>query len=279
MEEMVLAQKSEPRIDLNSSSASKFLVQVMPWELQYPSPVTAMVPFQWEESPGKPKPSPRVPDRQCPLPALHLPPRLLLRSATSVTRPAEEPGASYRRSWSSGWAEEKRVLSIERASEKLEEDDDDKSAECGVPSHNTLHWGAKASALIAIMWRKCSSSKLESPPNGNDNRKPGIYKEGHRLWVNEYADTAIPGESLNAIIAAAVGTNIQGLDFSNSATVPYSKKTRPVTDHGFYSEKTGKKKSKKRKWVLRKLRRPAQLFKSFFSAVWRAVCLRKSRHR
>ncbi|KAH7283840.1 hypothetical protein KP509_34G026300 [Ceratopteris richardii] len=63
------------RIDLQSSPAGKFLLQVMPWELT-PSvtPTTpAAVPFIWEDAPGHPKrqllPSPRL--------SLPLPPRLV----------------------------------------------------------------------------------------------------------------------------------------------------------------------------------------------------------
>ena len=100
----------KPRIDLKSSPASKFLAQIMPWELQ-PSPVTpftpAAVPFQWEEAPGRPKPW--APDRRSPRPLLHLPPRLLPRKGSN-----SKSVANFQ---SSGSAEKKRIVSIQGVDE------------------------------------------------------------------------------------------------------------------------------------------------------------------
>ncbi|KAH9311298.1 hypothetical protein KI387_026333, partial [Taxus chinensis] len=259
----------KPRIDLNSSPAAKFLVQVMPWEL-HPSPVTpftpAAVPFQWEEAPGKPKPPPAAANRRSPRPALHLPPRLVFRSAPSVkTLPlqgsTEEPGAKHGGSWSSGSAEEKRVIY---------DDDDDKIAECGVPSHIApaydLHWRGKASALVT-MWRKKSSSghnKVKSAPNSskkkNNNKPPSlnpsgellVHRDDREVWVNDEATTETPVQSLNAMIAAAMGAKTEQFDYCSSTTKPYA---RPVMERECHCSKMPRR--TKRKWVLRKLRRPA----------------------
>eukprot|EP00249_Psilotum_nudum_P015505 c25361_g1_i2 orf=92-1501(+) len=75
--EKVLSNISdEARIDLKASHASKFLLQMMPWELTPPltPPKTpAAVPFLWEEAPGKPKKN----GIRSPSLTLQLPPRLL----------------------------------------------------------------------------------------------------------------------------------------------------------------------------------------------------------
>lgn len=77
-------RSKEAKIELEVSSAAKFLLQLMPWELTPPvTPVTTPtgIPFIWEDAPGRPKPY-VVPS---PCSSLPLPPRLLaLRPSSSA---------------------------------------------------------------------------------------------------------------------------------------------------------------------------------------------------
>ncbi|GLJ26005.1 hypothetical protein SUGI_0498830 [Cryptomeria japonica] len=281
-------QVSKPRIDLKSSPASKFLAQIMPWELQ-PSPITpftpAAVPFEWEEAPGRPKPW--APDRRSPRPLLHLPPRLLPRkglNGVAVECPSSELGTHHRRPGSSGSADEKRVISIGPGDPPpvgcvLS------CLDCDLPSPRNSN---RASALIT-MRRKNSCSKQNRNSSSKSNKQKGlnpggeflIQKEDHELWVFEEAKSKEAGNryrSLNGMIAAAMGAQTEDLDLSQSGRDLYSKnvKPSPIMNPQFYCPKMPRR--TKRKWVLRKLRRPARFFKSFFMSVWRSVWLRKSRH-
>lgn len=300
-------------IDLKSSPAAKFLVQVMPWELQ-PSPVTpftpAAVPFKWEEVPGKPKglhePN-GLPPQSNSFPVLHPPPRLLMPPLVTKKLPApqSQSGAQHSRSSSGSCsAEEKRVISVE--TESLKEtpgsvissldyklpspwNGDVKPAyspfrDLGPPENAVRKLRKKAASSFISVWRKSSPKKDKPKP---DSAPPvsscgggELLMDREALWmeVNENIPTNV---SLNARIAVAMGSdNDEG--FSNKTMMCSwdAKDLRPIPDSEYYNNglRVGKKRPR-RKWVLRKLRRPARFFRAFFNAVWRVVSLRKSRDR
>lgn len=303
----------KPGIDLKSSPAAKFLVQVMPWELQ-PSPVTpftpAAVPFKWEEVPGKPKalhePSGLLPQTNS-FPVLHPPPRLLMPPlvAKKLPAPQSQSGAQHSRSSSGSCsAEEKRVISVETKS--LEEtpgsvissldyklpspwNGDVRPAyspfrDLGPPEDAVRRLRNKAASSFISVWRKSNPKKHKPKPNSAppvSSRPSGeLLMDREALWVdvNENIRTNV---SLNARIAVAMGSdNDEGLSNKTMMCSWDAKDLKPIPDSEYYSNGLKLvKKRPRRKWVLRKLRRPARFFRAFFSAVWRVVSLRKSRDR
>eukprot|EP01018_Ginkgo_biloba_P016209 Gb_38681 [translate_table: standard] len=325
-----------PCIDLKSSPASKFLVQVMPWEVQ-PSPVTpftpAAVPFKWEEVPGKPKSHHDA--FQSAIPVLHLPPRLL--PPPSTKRPHEspskaikshEPGHEHHRRSSSDASstEEKRVISIEAVSEEKPAEISPGSVLSSLdyklpspwsgsitPAYSPFrdlgppeepHWGPKASALISI-WRKNTSKhkSTKATSTATNYSKKELFSGNPKLLSSNssYSRELLMGgeqldstetathHSLNARIAAAMGVKSHDCTIKTpNKTILYSwdhqpKYVQSISSSAYYmGNGNGSnlvEKRKKRKWVIRRLRRPSRFFKAFFRAIWRAVSLRKSRHR
>lgn len=301
------------RIDLKSSPAAKFLVQVMPWELQ-PSPVTpftpAAVPFKWEEVPGKPKTlhqANRLQPQTNSFPVLHPPPRLLMPPLAAKKLPVSQSqsGAQHSRSSSGSCsAEEKTVISIE--TKRHEEtpgavissldyklpspwNGDVKPAyspfrDLGPPDDAVQRLRTKAASTLTSVWRKSNPKKHKPKPNSvppvSSCTSGELLMDREALWV-EVNENTRTNNSLNARIAVAMGgVNDEG--FSNKTMMCSwdAKDLRPIPDSEYY--RNGLKpieKRPRRKWVMRKLRRPARFFRAFFNAVWSAVSLRKSRHR
>lgn len=302
-----------PSIDLQSSPASKFLVQVMPWELQ-PSPVTpftpAAVPFQWEEVPGKPKTlheANGLPPQTNLFPVLHPPPRLLMppSAAKKLPAPQSQSGVQHSRSSSgSCGAEEKRVISVE--TKRLEEspgsvissleyklpspwNGDVKPAyspfrDLGPPDDAVRRLRNKAASTFISVWRKSNPKKHKPKPNSaapvSSCDGGELLMDREALWVEVNENTGT-NNTLNARIAVAMGgVNDEG--FSNKTMMcswdAKDLKPIPVSEYNRNGLRVVEKRPR-RKWVMRKLRRPARFFRAFFNAVWRVVSLRKSRHR
>lgn len=297
----------KPGIDLKSSHASKFLMQAMPWELQ-PSPLTpftpAAVPFKWEEIPGKPKiqhEANRLTPKINSFPVLHPPPRLLRPpSAATKKLPVLQSQSVAQHSRSSSEccsSDENRVISVEM--KRVEEspglyyklpspwNGDVKPAyspfrDLGPPDDAIQRLRTKATSTLSRIWRKSNPRKRKPKPNSappvSSCGRGKVLMDREALWmeVNESTQT---NHSLNARIAAAMGGVDDG-GFSNKTMMCLweAKDPRPIPDSEYY--RNGLRlveKRPRRKWLMRKLRRPAQFFRAFFSAVRRAVSLRKSR--
>jgi hypothetical protein len=302
-----------PSIDLKSSHASKFLMQLMPWEF-HPSPLSsftpAAVPFKWEEIPGKPKTlhdAHGLPPQTNSLPVLHPPPRLLMPppAAKKLHAPQSQSNAQHSRSSSgSCGAEEKRVIFVEM--KRLEENPrsfissldyklpspwngDVKPAyspfrDLGPPDDAVHRLRKKATSIVISFWRKFNTKTYMPKPNS----VPPVLSCGSRevlidreaLWV-EVNESTRTNHSLDARIAVGTGgVDDEGFSDKTMMCLWETKDLRPIPDHEYC--KNGLKlveRRPRRKWVMRKLRRPARFFSALFKTAWRAVSLRKSRHR
>lgn len=305
----------KPAIDLNSSPAAKFLVQVMPWELQ-PSPVTpftpAAVPFKWEEVPGKPKTlhqANRLQTQTNLFPVLHPPPRLLLPSLATKKLPApqSQSGAQHSRSSSGSYSAEEKGAVISVETKRLEEspgavissldyklpspwNGDVKPAyspfrDLGPPDDAVHRLRTKAASTLTSVWRKSNPKKHKPKPNSvppvsSCSASGELLMDREELWV-EVNENTRTNNSFNARIAVAMaGVSDEGLSNKTMICSWDAKDLRPIPDSEYYRNGLRPvEKRPRRKWVLRKLRRPARFFRAFFNAVWSAVSLRKSRHR
>lgn len=275
----------KPGIDLKSSPAAKFLVQVMPWELQ-PSPVTpftpAAVPFKWEEVPGKPKalhePSGLLPQTNS-FPVLHPPPRLLMPAQAAKKLPAPQ---SQKPKKSSG-----SVISSLDYKLPSPWNGDVKPAfspfrDLG-PRDDAVHsLRTKAASALISFWQKFNPKTQKPKPNTvplvSSYGSEEVLTDREAFWVKVNDSTRRNYSPNSRITMATRGFDDKGFSNKTMICLWEAKDVRPIPDPEYY--RNGLKlveKRPKRKWVMRKLRRPARFFKALFNSVWRAVSLRKSR--
>eukprot|EP00253_Pinus_taeda_P036076 PITA_36076 len=274
-----------PGIDLKSSLASKFLMQVMPWEFQ-PSPLNhftpAAVPFKWEEVPGRPKilhePN-QLPPHNNSFPILHPPPRLLMPALAAKNLPAPQ---SQRPKKSAGCV-------ISSLDYKLPSpwNGDVKPAfspfrDLG-PRDDAVHSLRTKAASALIRIRRNFNPKTHRPkPNSvplvssHGTEEVFMDRDALRVKVNESTRTDCSPNS--RFTMAMRGVDDKGFSNKTMICLWEAKDLTPIPDNDHY--RNGLKlveKRPRRKWVMRKLRRPARFFKPLFKAVWRAVSPRKSR--
>lgn len=276
----------KPGIDLQSSHASKFLIQVMPWEFQT-SPLNpfapAAVPFKWEEVPGKPKilhDAHRLSPQTNSFPVLHPPPRLLMGDQADQKPPAPQ---SQRPKKSSG-----SVISPVNYKLPSPWNGDVKPAfspfrDLGPRDDAVYNPRTKAASAFISIWRQFKPKPHKPKPNSiplvSSYGSQEVLMDRDALWVKVNESTRT-NRSPNSRITMAM----RGLDddegFKNKTMICLweAKDLKPIPDPDYY--RNGLKlveKRPRRKWVMRKLRRPARFFKALSKAVWRAISLRKSR--
>jgi len=276
----------KPGIDLESSHASKFLNQVMPWELQ-PSPVTPFtpfaVPFKWEEVPGKPKTlheANQPPPQTNSFPVLHPPPGLVMPpSATKKLSALQSQSVAQHSRSSSGscGAEEKRVIPVEMKRFKESPGSLISSLEYKLPSPWNGHvkpayspfrdlgppddavqkLRKKAASTLVRVWRKSNPEKHRPKPDSippvSSCGSLELPTDRETLWM-EVNESTRTNQSLNERIAVAMeGVNDEG--FSNKTLMCSweARDLRPIPDSEHYRNGlTLVGKRSRRKWVSEK---------------------------
>lgn len=276
----------KPGIDLKSSHASKFLMQVMPWEFQ-PSPLNpftpAAVPFIWEEVPGKPKilhDAHRLLPPTDSFPVLHPPPRLLMADQAHKKTPAPQCQRPRKSSGS--------VISPVKYKLPSPWNGDVRPAfspfrDLGPRDEEVHSLRTKAASAFVRIWRQFNPKTHKPKPNSitlvSSYGSEEVSMDRDALWVKVNESTRTNRAPNSRITMAMRGLDDnEGFKSKTMICLWEAKDLQPMPDPDYC--RSGLKlveKRPRRKWVMRKLRRPARFFKGLFKAVWRAVSLRKSR--